>query len=84
MLATVKEIEVYENKIDLKGVNLQILVNIESNKAGNPDGVPSLISMWRLTSRMELCGFHKDMIKPGDKDLNSIVAIALQTLSLFT
>jgi site-specific DNA recombinase len=47
LLATVKEIKVYENKIDLKGGNLQLLANVESNKAGNSDGVPSLISMWR-------------------------------------
>jgi site-specific DNA recombinase len=47
LLATVKEIKVYEDRIDFKGGNLQLLANVESNKAGNPDGVPSLISMWR-------------------------------------
>lgn len=47
LLATVKEIKVYEDKVDFIGGNLQILANIESNKAGNPEGVPSLISIWR-------------------------------------
>jgi DNA invertase Pin-like site-specific DNA recombinase len=47
LLATVKEIKVYEDKIDFIGGNLQILANVESNKAGNPNGVPSLISIWR-------------------------------------
>ncbi len=47
LLATVKEIKAYEDRIDFKGRKLQFLSNVESNIAGNPDGVPSLISMWR-------------------------------------
>jgi len=46
-LATVKEIKVYEDKIDFNGGNLQLLANVENNKAGDSNGVPSLISMWR-------------------------------------
>lgn len=47
LLATVKSITVYEDKVDLTGGNLQVLANVEKNKAGNPNGVPSLISIWR-------------------------------------
>jgi len=43
----VKNIKVYEDKLDLTGGSLQLLANVESNKAGNPNGVPSLISKWR-------------------------------------
>ena len=47
LLAMVKNIKVYEDKLDFTGGNLQLLANVENNKAGNPNGVPSLISIWR-------------------------------------
>ena len=47
LMATVKNIKVYEDKIDFTGSNLKLLANVANNKAGNPDGVPSLISIWR-------------------------------------
>ena len=47
ILATVKDIKVYEDKVDFRGGNLPLLANVANNKAGTPNGVPSLISMWR-------------------------------------
>ena len=47
LIATVKEIRVYEDKLVLKGGKLQLLANVANNKKGNSDGVPCLISMWR-------------------------------------
>lgn len=47
LMATVKDIKVYEDKIDITGGNLKLLANVANNKAGNPNGVPSLISIWR-------------------------------------
>jgi len=35
--------KVYEGKIDITGGNLKLLANVANNKAGNSDGVPSLI-----------------------------------------
>mgnify|MGYP005989147229 CR=1 FL=1 len=36
LLALVKDIKMYEDKIDFTGGNLQLLANVESNKAGEP------------------------------------------------
>ncbi len=47
LMATVKDIKVYEDKIDITGGNLKLLANVANNKAGNSDGVPSLISICR-------------------------------------
>ncbi|AZQ84330.1 hypothetical protein EKO29_10050 [Colwellia sp. Arc7-635] len=40
IMATVKEIKVYEESLELKGGNLQLLANVLNNKVGPPNGVP--------------------------------------------
>lgn len=47
MLALVKDITVYEDNVEIRGGHLLRLANVANNKAGNPEGVPSLISIWR-------------------------------------
>ena len=47
LLALVKDITVYENNVEIRGGHLPLLANVAKNKAGNPEGVPSLISIWR-------------------------------------
>lgn len=47
LLALVKDITVYEDNVEIRGGYLPLLANVANNKAGNPEGVPSLISIWR-------------------------------------
>lgn len=47
ILATVKDIKVYEDKVDIRGGHLPLLANVSNNKNGHPKGVPTLVSMWR-------------------------------------
>jgi len=47
ILATVKDIKVYEDRVDIKGGHLPLLANVASNKNGHSKGVPTLVSMWR-------------------------------------
>lgn len=47
LLSLIKDIKVYENKVELRGGYLPLLASVANNKAGHPNGVPSLISKWR-------------------------------------
>jgi hypothetical protein len=47
ILATVKDINVYEDKVDIRGGHLPLLANVANNKNGHSKGVPILVSMWR-------------------------------------
>ncbi|OKY24966.1 recombinase family protein [Thalassotalea sp. PP2-459] len=47
LLALVKDITVYKDNVEIRGGHLPLLANVANNKAGNPEGVPSLISIWR-------------------------------------
>ncbi len=47
LLALVKDIKVYEDKVEVRGGYLPLLANFANNKGGPPEGVPSLISIWR-------------------------------------
>ena len=54
ILATVKDIKVYEDKVDIQGGHLPLLTNVANNKNGHSKEVPTLVSMWRTRQESNL------------------------------